>query len=215
VFPSTSGWTPLPRPARLGGTEDFFHFFRQMQPVSEQTLWMRVPDPSQHDHFLRLFMEAQDSLRVYVRSLLFHREEEREVMQEVAAVLWRKFEGGMTRESFARRAFGVARMEVLSFRRDRARDRHCFGDEVFEILAQTVEEHSETLEAERRALGQCMEKLPAPQRQLLEAAYAPGVRIDQLALQMERTAMALYKTLHRLRLRLLECTRKGLAKGEL
>jgi RNA polymerase sigma-70 factor (ECF subfamily) len=47
-------------------------------------------------------MEAQDSLRVYVRSLLFHREEEREVMQEVAAVLWRKFEAGMTRESFAR-----------------------------------------------------------------------------------------------------------------
>jgi RNA polymerase sigma-70 factor (ECF subfamily) len=160
-------------------------------------------------------MEAQDSLRVYVRSLLFHREEEREVMQEVAAVLWRKFEAGMTRESFARWAFGVARMEVLAFRRDRARDRHCFGEDVFELLAQTVEEQSDTLEAERRALERCMEKLPTPQRQLLEAAYAPGVRIDQLARQLKRTAMALYKTLHRLRLQLLECTRHTLTEGEL
>jgi RNA polymerase sigma-70 factor (ECF subfamily) len=175
---------------------------------------MPVPDPSQHDEFLRLFMDAQDSLRVYVRSLLFDREEEREVLQEVAAVLWRKFEAGMTRESFARWAFGVARMEVLAFRRDRARDRHCFGEDVFELLAQTVSEQSDTLEAERAALEQCMEKLPAPQRRLLEAAYAPGVRIDQIARQMKRTAMALYKNLHRLRLQLLDCTRNTLAEGE-
>lgn len=175
---------------------------------------MPVPDPSQHDEFLRLFLDAQDSLRVYVRSLLFDREEEREVLQEVAAVLWRKFDAGITRESFARWAFGVARMEVLAFRRDRARDRHCFGEDVFELLAQTVSEQSDTLEAERAALEQCMEKLPAPQRRLLEAAYAPGVRIDQIARQMKRTAMALYKNLHRLRLQLLDCTRNALAEGE-
>jgi RNA polymerase sigma-70 factor (ECF subfamily) len=59
-----------------------------------------------------------------------------------------------------------------------------------------------------------MEKLPAPQRRLLEAAYAPGVRIDQIARQMKRTAMALYKNLHRLRLQLLDCTRNTLAEGE-
>lgn len=121
----------------------------------------------------------------------------------------------MPPESFARWAFGVARIEVLAFRRDRARDRHCFAEDVFELLAQTVEEYSDTLEAGRRALEQCMEKLPAPQRHLLEAAYAPGVQIDQLARQMKRAAMALYKTLHRLRLQLLDCTRHALTEGEL
>ncbi len=116
-------------------------------------------------------MGAQGFLRVRVRSLLFHRAEEREFAQESAAVFWRKSEVGMPRDFFASRAFGGARMEVHAFRRDRVRERHCFGDEVFEILAQTVEQHSNTLEAERRALGPCVEGLPAPLCQLLEADH--------------------------------------------
>jgi hypothetical protein len=41
------------------------------------------------------------------------------------------------------------------------------------------------------------------------------VRIDQLAAQQGRSAMALYKTLHRIRLALVECTRAVLAREEL
>jgi len=57
-------------------------------------------------------------------------------------------------------------------------------------------------EAVRRALGTRLQKLPEEQRQLVQAAYAPGVKIDGLAAHMGRTAMALYKTLHRIRLTL-------------
>ena len=69
--------------------------------------------PEQHDQFLRLFMAHEESLRVFVRSLLFSREEEREVMQEVAVVLWRKFVPDISEGEFCRWAFGVARMEVM------------------------------------------------------------------------------------------------------
>ena len=172
-------------------------------------------DREQHDHFLRLFMGHEESLRVFVRSLLFTHDEEREVMQEVAVVLWRKYDAGMDRQAFCRWTFGVARMEALAFRRDRARDRHTFGDEVFEILAQTVLDQSGTLEAERRALDTCLQKLPEDQRHLVQEAYAPGVKIDRLATQLGRTAMALYKTLHRIRLTLMDCTRRALATEEL
>lgn len=136
-------------------------------------------------------------------------------MQEVAVVLWRKFDPEMDSPAFCRWAFGVARMEALSFRRDRARDRHTFGEEVFELLAETVLDQSDTLEAERRALETCLKKLPGDQRQLVQAAYAPGVKIDQLATQLGRTAMALYKTLHRIRLKLMECTGRMLTSKEL
>jgi len=176
---------------------------------------MTESNREQHDHFLRLFMSHEESLRVFVRSLLFTHDEEREVMQEVAVVLWRKFDAGMDSESFCRWAFGVARMEALAFRRDRARDRHTFGDEVFELLSQTVLEHSDSLEAERRALDTCLQKLPEDQRQLVQTAYAPGMKIDHLATKLGRTAMALYKTLHRIRLTLMDCTRRVLATEEL
>jgi RNA polymerase sigma-70 factor (ECF subfamily) len=168
----------------------------------------------QHDRFLRLFMEHEESLRVYVRSLLFSYHEEREVMQEVAVVLWRKFDDGMDSQAFRRWAFGVARMEVLSFRRDRARDRLGFGDDVYELLAQTVLDQADELEAQRAALDNCLQKLPDAQRQLVQAAYSPGVKIEQLAVEMGRTAMALYKSLHRIRLTLMDCTQRMLALEE-
>lgn len=175
---------------------------------------MTESDRRQHEHFLRLFMEHNESLRVFVRSLLFSHDEEREVMQEVAVVLWRKFDESMDSAAFRRWAFGVARMEALAFRRDRARDRHSFGDEVFELLGQTVLEQSDSLESERRALRTCLQKLPEADRQLVQAAYAPGVKIGDFAAEMGRTAMALYKTLHRIRLTLMDCTRRVLASEE-
>ena len=83
------------------------------------------------------------------------------------------------------------------------------------ILAQTVLDLSGTLKAERRALDTCLQKLPEDQRHLVQAAYAPGVKIDRLATELGRTAMALYKTLHRIRLTLMDCTRRVLATEEL
>ena len=170
---------------------------------------------NQHDQFLRLFVEHEEGLRLFVRSLLFSQEESREVMQDIAMVLWRKFDPSFDSLSFRRWAFGVARMEVLSFRRDRARDRHCFGSGIDELLAETVMEQSDSMERERRALEVCLKKLPDPQRALVEQAYAPRVRIDDYAKSIGVTAMALYKKLHRIRLSLMECTRNTLAEEDM
>lgn len=171
---------------------------------------MNPADRDQHDQFLRLFLEHEEALRLFVRSLLFNREESREVMQEVAIVLWRKHDASLDSVSFRRWAFGVARMEVLAFRRDRARDRHIFGDDIAELLERTVQEEWGALERERRVLGACVEKLPADQRELVDTAYEPGVKMNDLARQLGWTSMALYKKLHRIRLQLMECIRREL-----
>ena len=46
----------------------------------------------------------------------------------------------------------------------------------------------------------------------MEAAYHSGVRIDEVAARMGRSAMSLYKLLHRIRLALMECTKRVLAE---
>ncbi|MEK0445814.1 MAG: hypothetical protein RLZZ399_1135 [Verrucomicrobiota bacterium] len=175
---------------------------------------MEDSDRSQHDRFLRLFMEQEERLRIFVRSLLFSREEEREVMQEIAIVLWRKFDPAMDSASFVRWAFGVARMECLAFRRDRGRDRHRFGEDVFDLLSEVVLEQSQHLEEEHQALESCLQKLPSEHRSLVESAYAPGVKIEALARTLNRTPMAVYKTLHRIRLTLMECAQRVLSTAE-
>ena len=46
---------------------------------------------NQNEGFLRLYIEHEEALCGFVRSLVITREDAREVMQETAAVLWRKF----------------------------------------------------------------------------------------------------------------------------
>lgn len=172
-------------------------------------------ETQRHDLFLRLYVEHEEGLRGFVRSLVPTHEDAREVMQEVAAVLWRKFEDISDMEDFRRWAFGVARFEALKFRRKMRRDRHVFSEEALMLLAVAAEESAPLFEAERRALSHCLSKLPEAQRILIETSYAPGVRMDELASSLGRSAMSLYKSLHRIRMTLLECTKRTLPLEEL
>ncbi len=173
---------------------------------------MSPSERQRHDLFLRLYLEHEDALRGFVRSLVPTREDSREVMQEVAAVLWRKFESISSPGDFRRWAFGVARFEAFQVLRSQRRDRHVFGNDVLELLARDAEKESSLHESEARAMEHCMQTLPPTQRLLVQAAYAPGARIDQLARQSGRTPMALYKTLHRIRISLVDCVRAFLEK---
>jgi len=172
-----------------------------------------TPDERQrHDLFLRHYLEHDEALRGFVRSLVPTREDAREVMQEVAAVLWRKFEGLESMADFRRWAFGVARFEAFNFNRARQRERLVFDDELLGLLAREAEDEAVHQEAEARALEECLQKLPEAQRTLVQTAYAPGVRIDELARASGRSAMSLYKSLHRIRIALVDCTRLVLAR---
>ncbi len=173
---------------------------------------MTPEEQERHDRFLRLYVAHEEALRGFVRALVVSREQAREVMQEVAAVLWRKFDHLASAEDFRKWAFGIARLEALAAARDHARDRHVFSETLLQELALEAEESADLFEAERSALQRCVEKLPPPQRALVAAAYESGTRIDEVAARLGRTAMAVYKTLHRIRMALLDCTERELAR---
>ncbi len=167
-----------------------------------------------HDQFLRLFAAHEPALRTFVRSLLPSLADVSEVMQEVAVVLWQKFAEFDATRDFRKWAFGVARYQALAYLRDRARDRHVFDDELVGRLADEAVAAGPRHEAQREALETCLQKLPVHQRELVLSAYTEGTRMDELAAQRERTAMSLYKLLHRLRQLLLECVRRTIAREE-
>ena len=131
-------------------------------------------------------------------------------MQGVALVLWRKFPELEEPEQFRKWAFGVARYEALAWLRDKARNRLVLADDVLNTVADESSEIEHQLSIQRDALEGCLEKLPDEQRTLVLAAYAPDVRIQDVAEQSGRTTGAFYQWLHRMRVRLLECTRRTL-----
>lgn len=162
------------------------------------------------ERFLTLFTANEPAIRAFVRRLVPTRQDAADVTQGVALVLWRKFPELEEPDQFRRWAFGVARYEALAWLRDKARDRLVLADEVLQAVAHESSLIENKLSAQREALEGCLEKLPSKQRSLVLAAYSPDVRIQDVAEQSGRTVAAFYQWLHRMRVRLLECTRRAL-----
>ena len=168
-----------------------------------------------HELFLMLFTANEPAIRAYVRRLVPTREDAGDVMQGIALVLWRKFEELQDPNGFRPWAFGIARYEVLGWRRDKARNRLVLAEDILEVVAKESSHQESRLDAQRGALADCLEKLPDDQRELVLAAYQPDASIQNVADRSGRTVAAFYQWLHRIRGRLLECTHRVLkAEGQ-
>ena len=161
-----------------------------------------------HQRFLTLFTAHEPAIRACVRRLVPTRQDAADVMQGVALVLWRKFPALEKPDQFRKWAFGVARYEALAWLRNKARDRLVLADDVLNTVAHESFQIENQLSAQREALEDCLEKLPSEQRTLVLAAYEPDVRIQDVAKHGGRTVAAFYQWLYRMRVRLLECTRR-------
>ena len=172
---------------------------------------MNAEPASRHEQFLRHYSVHEPAIRAFVRRLVPARTDVPDVMQEVALVLWKKFENLPDPGDFRRWAFGVAKYEALAWLRDKGRDRLVLAEDVLEQLAQDATTLEPVLDAHRAGLEACLEKLPTEQRTLLLAAYEPGARIQDVAERSRRTVGGFYQWLHRVRLQLLDCVRRGMA----
>lgn len=165
-----------------------------------------------HERFLRAFAANEPAIRAYIRRLVPARADADDVMQEAVIVLWEKFgelpEGG----DFRAWAFGVARFKVLSWLRDKGRDRITLSEDVVLRLADETAEDEPRLERQRAALETCAEKLGSEQRDLLVAAYRPDTRIQEVAASSGRTVAGFYQWLHRMRRLLLDCVQRELKR---
>jgi RNA polymerase sigma-70 factor (ECF subfamily) len=167
-------------------------------------------DNQRQERFVRLFSANEAAIRAFVRRLVPARDDANDVMQEVAVALWRKFEtphGGDT--EFRRWAFGVARYEVLAWRRDKARDRHVLNEDVLNLLAEDALASEKSLDTQREALSACLEKMAAPQRELVLAAYSESQGIQTAAQRSGRSVRGFYQWLYRIRTALLDCVRRA------
>jgi len=168
------------------------------------------PAPDRHELFLRLFTASERAIRAHVRRLVPTPADCDDVMQEAAVVLWRKFDEFDPARSFQGWAFGVAKLEVRSWRRRKGRDHELLTDELIDLLAAESELQESALAIQRQLLAVCLERLEPRQRQLLLAAYHPGTKIQDVAAHSGRSIGGFYQWLHRMKRTLLSCVQDQL-----
>jgi RNA polymerase sigma-70 factor, ECF subfamily len=168
-------------------------------------------DPRQ-DEFVERFIRSQDRIYAYVVTLLPNRADAEEVFQQTSLVLWKKWQQFDPGRDFVRWACGIAHHEVQNFlRKHTARGRVYLNEDVLTEVAEARLDLHDVLEARRRALRQCLDRLKRSRRELLERCYAGRDSMKTIAENLGQPPNVLYMTLKRLRRSLYDCVNRTLS----
>jgi len=168
---------------------------------------------SQPDHriFMKHFLAAEAVLKGYLLSACGDLNVVDELLGEVSSVLWEKFDKYDPDRPFHPWAIGVARLEVLKWRRALGRKREVLSCEAIDALAETADQCASELEDRLVHLRSCLEAIEGPARRVLHLRYWRRFRINQIAEKVGKSAGAVEMTLVRARRGLRNCVEGKLA----
>lgn len=166
-----------------------------------------MPSPaSDSAPFIQLLNAHQNRLYGYLYSLVLNFSDAEDLYQEVASVLWQKFNQYEPNTDFGRWAIRVAHLTVKNFIRRRRRSRVMYRDDVLDQVMESqsfVDSPGMTQRTE--ALAQCMQRLTESDRGLVESCYGGEFKIRDVAMREGRTPDAIYAALYRIRKSLFKC----------
>jgi RNA polymerase sigma-70 factor (ECF subfamily) len=167
--------------------------------------------------FVAEYSRWENEVYRFILSLVPHRPDADELIQETAKVLWTKyFEADEPIRSFKAWACQIAFYEVLRFRKSKARQRMRFSQEVIEQLAAVRPEQEEGLLRRRDALTECLQGLKSSDLDLLRKRY--GIVTDDEPAASETDdkqtiTNAMSKRLQRVRSILMHCIERRISEG--
>ncbi len=161
--------------------------------------------------FARYLAESQTRLYGYIHSLVPDLNHADDLYQQTALVLWGKFDAFDRTRSFFAWACGVARFEAANYIRALARQRRFFGEDLSLLLIEAHEEMADDeLDDRRTALGRCVDKLNAADRELLTECYLNPGGVPAAAARRNRPVHGVYNSLRRIRQALHACVTRAL-----
>ncbi|MBI1370773.1 MAG: sigma-70 family RNA polymerase sigma factor [Planctomycetes bacterium] len=166
------------------------------------------------EQFVADLTAYQSRLYAYICAIMGGADQAHDVLQETNMVLWRKageFEPGT---DFGAWAAKIAYFQVLAHRKRRSGDRHVFSDDLLVDIADEFDRQNPTIDERQTALRQCMDKLPAMERDMVRQRYEAGGSVKRIAAQIGRSVGAVSQSLYRIRAALAECVERTITGGE-
>jgi RNA polymerase sigma-70 factor (ECF subfamily) len=164
------------------------------------------------DEFLTLFLQNSRRIYGFVRALVSSHVDAEDVFQEISRTLWLKFDDYQSGTNFLAWSFSISRFKILQHRRSESRRSPTLGDAVFELIADEIYGTLGKEDARFQVLAECLQKLPARDRHLIEVRYRQGQTIKSIAEAVGRSIDAIYRALRRIHKDLLICMQRGLVE---
>jgi RNA polymerase sigma-70 factor (ECF subfamily) len=159
----------------------------------------------------RLFLHYTSSIRGYLYTIVPPEADAEELFQQVFVVAVNKADEYDPERPFLPWIFGLAKMEVLSWLRDRQRESNrSLSTTTVELLTEAAT-WDEPVEPRLPALRQCLQKLSPAARHLLKLRYVDEMEGKTIAKQRGIKVQSVYNALDRARARLRDCIEKAMA----
>jgi RNA polymerase sigma-70 factor (ECF subfamily) len=162
------------------------------------------------EQFLDLLSRHEAQIMGFIWSISGIGPDAEDLFQQSSLLMWQKLGDYRQGSNFVAWACQIARYKALELSRKRKR-LLLLDHEVIERLAvHHGEEDYELRLLRRRALSNCLLKLPEKDRELVESCYRGEQSIGKVAEEIGRTARSVYKSLARIRKVLLQCIRMAI-----
>ena len=170
-------------------------------------------DPASRDEaYLRLLAEHERALSAYVFTLVNSRADAADILQECKLALWRMFDRFEPGTNFLAWARTVALHQILNYRRAAKRQPESPHERDFiEAVAAEIDRRSDELNRRAELLRHCLKKLPERHRAIVVWRYYDEYEIDAIAQKSDRSVVAVYRLLSRIREALNDCISRQLA----
>lgn len=163
--------------------------------------------------FGELLADCNADLFGFIYSLVQNHADAEDVYQQVALVLWEKFDSFTIGTNFAAWATTVAHNTARDYIRSRRRHAITFSEEVLDAIAAAYSAkqcwgNNDTSDA----LKHCLTKLSPKERSLVDRCYSPNRDFAAIAEAENRTVGAIYQAICRIRKSLYTCVQRRLSQ---
>jgi RNA polymerase sigma-70 factor (ECF subfamily) len=159
---------------------------------------------------LRLLGTHERNLFAYVYALTPNWQDAEEVMQQVRIRIWQDFDRYDPEKPFGSWARAIAYYQVLTFRKQKSRQREFFSEAILKEVSDTYESMNDSSSDRRTALLGCLDKLSDRKRQIIETYYQSPEPNANLAESLSMNQNALRQLLFRIRKILFQCIERSL-----
>ena len=163
--------------------------------------------------YVRLWTQYHRDVERYVFSMLPRPADASEVVQEVSVRLWEKWDSYDQARPFLPWAMRFAYLQVLKWRQGKAREKLIFSDDLLSQINATNDYEEPLMEARRKTLTLCLEKLNKDDRRIVELRYGRHGAIKEEAKKTGVKMHKLYYALERIRIQLLNCIELNLQRS--
>lgn len=160
-----------------------------------------------------LWTVAQGDVAAFLRSVV-DAPHVADLLQQVAVKLVRNFDRYDDSRPFTPWAIGIAKNEVLAWRRQQTTDRHRFGDDIIDRVADAFSQATAAEKPLQEALRECLQEVQGRGRRALDLFYGDGLPTAEVAAALNMSGGALRMLLCRVREGLRQCIQRRLAAQE-